>query len=217
MTPNQITFLRVGLALLAIATFQLSFWATAMAVLLTAIAILLDGVDGYVARRTGTSTKLGAALDILGDRIVEDSYLIFFASSGLISFWIPVIFIVRGIATDFLRGIAQNQGLTAFGKSDGMLTTWWGRQLVGSRWSRAAYGVLKGVMFCYLGSLLLIRSATTEIQVQVTPVLLESLSDVGIVLAYSALVFCLIRGIPVFWEGRWLLQSDNMHRLRGVA
>lgn len=217
MTPNQITFLRVGLALLAIATFQLSFWTTALAVLLTAIAILLDGVDGYVARRTGTSSKLGAALDILGDRIVEDSYLIFFASSGLISFWIPVIFIVRGIATDFLRGIAHNQGLTAFGKSDGMLTTWWGRQLVGSRWSRAAYGVLKGVMFCYLGSLLLVRSATTEMAVQITPLVLGSLSDIGIVLAYSALVFCLIRGIPVLWEGRWLLQNDSMRSVRGVA
>ena len=217
MTPNQITFLRVGLALLAIATFQLSFWTTAMAVFLTAIAILLDGVDGYVARRTGTSTKLGAALDILGDRIIEDSYLIFFASSGLISFWIPVIFIVRGIATDFLRGIAQNQGLTAFGKSDSMLTTWWGRQLVGSRWSRAAYGVLKGVMFCYLGGLLLVRSATTEMEIQVTPLVLRTLSDIGVVLAYSALVFCLIRGIPVLWEGRWLLQSDRLRSLRGVA
>src|SRR5262245_17948842 len=101
MTPNQITVLRVGIALLAISFFRYSIWASGLAVVLTAIAIVLDAVDGLVARRTGRSSSLGAALDILGDRIIEDAYLIYFTAAGVISLWIPVLFILRGAATDF--------------------------------------------------------------------------------------------------------------------
>ena len=205
MTPNQITVMRVGLALLAIAIFGINFWACLLAVVLTAASIILDGVDGYVARRTGKSTALGAALDILGDRIVEDAYLIFFAAAGLISFWIPVIFIVRGAATDFLRGVAQARGMSPFSRTGGMLTTWWGKQLVGSRWSRAAYGTLKAVLFCYLGSMLLLRSATAELGARFRPDVVLALNDAAIVLTYSVLLFCVIRGVPVLWEGRWLI------------
>jgi len=210
MTPNQITVARVGMALLAIAIFRVSFWACVFAVVLTSAAIALDGVDGYVARRTGKSTPLGAALDILGDRMVEDAYLIFFAASGLISFWIPVIFIVRGAATDFLRGIAQSRGMSPFAGTDGMLTTWWGRQLVGSRWSRAAYGILKAVLFCYLGGILLVRSATAELGARFRPDLVTALNDIAVILTCVLLAFCLVRGLPVLWEGRWLLSSGEL-------
>lgn len=217
MTPNQITVFRVGLALLAIGLFRLNVWASAVAVVLTAGAIILDAVDGYVARRTGQSSALGAALDILGDRVVEDSYLIFFAAAGLISFWIPVVFIVRGAATDFIRTIAHGKGMTPFGSSGGMLTTWWGRQLVGSRWSRAAYGVVKAVMFCWLGGLILVRFAARDLGAQLSAPASWSLELVAAVLTYAAVAFCIVRGIPVLWEGRWLLASAERGPARSAA
>jgi len=217
MTPNQITAMRVALALLAIALFRHSVWAAAFAVLLTAIAIVLDGVDGYVARKSGRATPLGAAFYILGDRIVEDSYLIFFAASGLISFWIPVVFIVRGAATDFLRAIAQTRGMTPFGKSGGMLQSWWGKVLVSSRWSRAGYGVLKMVLFCYLGLVMCVRSAASDLGARVDPAYIARMEELAIVLTYASLTFCIVRGIPVLWEGRWLLESEGSSALRGTA
>jgi phosphatidylglycerophosphate synthase len=215
MTPNQITGLRVVLALVAIALFRHNVWAAALAVLLTAIAILLDGVDGYVARRSGRATPVGAAFDILGDRIVEDSYLIFYAASGLISFWVPVVFIVRGAATDFLRALAQTRGLTPFGKSGGMLHSWWGRVLVGSRWSRASYGALKMVLFCHLGVVLFLRSAAADLGTRMDPSFAVLMDDPAMILTYASLTFCIVRGIPVLWEGRWLLEDASA--LRGAA
>ena len=158
MTPNQITFARVVAAFVAVALFSLSRHSHALiidaaAVLLTILAIALDGLDGYLARKKNLATPLGAQLDILGDRVVENLFFTFFAVSGLITLWVPILFFVRGTLTDFIRGLASRAGRTGFGAS-GMLESKWGRALVASRPSRAAYAVLKCACFCYLGFLL---------------------------------------------------------------
>src|ERR1700723_3875641 len=147
MTPNQITVARVAAAFVAVAFFTcFRHWVAAdrVAVALTVMAIALDGVDGYVARTRGLATPLGAQLDILGDRVVENLFFTFFAVSGLVSLWVPVLFFVRGTLTDFLRALAARTGRSGFGRNS-MLETWWGRTLVASRASRAAYAVLKCV------------------------------------------------------------------------
>ena len=151
MTPNQVTATRVGAAFAAVALF--TFFGDALAadiaaVLLTIAAIALDGVDGYIARTRGMATPLGEQLDILGDRVVENLFFTFFAVAGLVSFWLPILFFVRGTLTDFLRGLASRAGRGGFGDRS-MLQTWWGRTLVASRASRAAYAILKCVCFCY--------------------------------------------------------------------
>src|SRR5271170_5639163 len=156
MTPNQVTATRVGAAFAAVALF--TFFGNALvadlaAVALTIAAIALDGVDGYLARTRNLATPLGAQFDILGDRVVENLFFTFFAATGLISFWIPVLFFVRGTLTDFLRSLAARSGRTGFGRNS-MIETWWGRSLVTSRASRAAYAALKCACFCYLGLLL---------------------------------------------------------------
>jgi len=201
MTPNQVTAGRVVAAFAAVALFTLfgkALAADLVAVLLTIAAIALDGVDGYLARTRGLATPLGAQFDILGDRVVENLFFTFFAVSGLVSVWIPVLFFVRGTLTDFLRGLAARTGRTGFG-SKSMLETWWGRSLVASRASRAAYAVLKCICFCYLGLLLpmahmpegWIRTSTQH-----------SLLVAGQTLVGATVIFCLIRAIPVVWEGR---------------
>src|SRR5277367_1765674 len=156
MTPNQITVARVAAAFVAVAfftCFRHSITADLMAVALTIVAIALDGVDGHVARTRGLATPLGAQLDILGDRVVENLFFTFFAVCGLISLWVPILFFVRGTLTDFLRSLAARAGRSDFSRN-GMLETAWGRALVASRTSRAGYAFLKCICFCYLGMLL---------------------------------------------------------------
>src|SRR5712692_5686909 len=138
MTPNQITAARVAMAFGAVALFCRNAWADAAALALTIAAIGLDALDGHLARRRKLSTPLGAQLDILGDRVVENLFFTFFAVTGLVSLWVPVTFFARGALTDFLRGLAALTGRSGFGKNS-MLETWWGRALVASRASRAAY------------------------------------------------------------------------------
>jgi CDP-diacylglycerol--glycerol-3-phosphate 3-phosphatidyltransferase len=157
-------------------------------------AIALDGLDGYLARTRGLATPLGAQIDILGDRVVENLFFTFFAVSGLVTLWVPVLFFARGAVTDFLRGLAARSGRNGFDRT-WMLDTWWGRTLVASRASRGAYAVLKCVCFCCLGILLPLRHLPL---VQFNSWLL----GVGHGLTGITAAFCLVRGIPVIWEGR---------------
>ncbi|MHB8539923.1 MAG: CDP-alcohol phosphatidyltransferase family protein [Candidatus Acidiferrales bacterium] len=198
MTPNQVTLLRVLMGFAAVALFARSFWCDLAALALTIAAITLDALDGYLARRRNLSTPLGAQLDILGDRVVENLFFTFFAVTGLVSLWVPVLFFVRGMSTDFLRTLASRAGLTGFG-ANSMLRTWWGRTLVASRASRAAYGAMKCLCFCYLGvELTLVRLPSAAL----SPVHVAWVRAAAEALVLATVAFCLIRAVPVFWEGR---------------
>jgi len=208
MTPNQVTAARVAAAFAAVVLFTFAgntLAADLAAVLLTVTAIALDGVDGYLARTRNMATALGAQLDILGDRVVENLFFTFFAVSGLVSVWVPVLFFVRGTLTDFLRGLAVRAGRSGFGKNS-MLESWWGRKLVASRASRAAYAVLKCVCFSYLGLLLPLPHFPGA---WIGPATRHWLSAAGQALVAATVIFCIVRAIPVLWEGRVYLAATE--------
>jgi len=208
MTPNQVTAARVAAAFAAVALFTFAGRALAAdlaAVLLTIAAIALDGVDGYLARTRNMATPLGAQLDILGDRVVENLFFTFFAASGLVSLWVPVLFFVRGTLTDFLRGLAARSGRSAFGKNS-MLETWWGRSLVASRASRAAYAILKCAYFSFLGLLLPLPHVPNHWLSAATR---HWLSAAGHTLVAATVILCVVRAIPVIWEGRVYLSAPG--------
>jgi phosphatidylglycerophosphate synthase len=208
MTPNQVTAARVVAAFAAVALFTFSvktLAADAVAVFLTIAAIALDGVDGYLARTRNMATPLGAQFDILGDRVVENLFFTFFAVSGLISLWVPVLFFVRGTLTDFLRSLAARTGRSGFGRNS-MLETWWGRSLVASRASRAAYAVLKCVCFCCLGLLLSLAHVPASWFDAMTR---HWLAGAGQALVAATVIFCIVRAIPVIWEGRRYLATGE--------
>lgn len=218
MTPNQVTAVRVAAAFLAVALFTCfgnAMAADLAAVALTIAAIALDGVDGYLARTRGMATPLGAHLDILGDRIVENLFFTFFAVTGLVSLWVPVLFFVRGALTDFLRGLASRAGRSGFGRA-AMLESRWGRGLVASRESRAAYAVLKCVCFCYLG--LLMPLAHTPVK-WLDAAAWVRLMWMGRALVTATVFFCLLRALPVFWEGRryWHAAVDEKRPTAAVT
>jgi len=206
MTPNQITAVRIAAAFAAVALF--TFFGAAptadlAAVVLTIAAIALDGVDGYIARTRGLATPLGAQFDILGDRVVENLFFTCFAVSGLVSLWVPVLFFVRGTLTDFLRSLAARSGRSGFGHNS-MLETWWGRTLVASRASRAAYAILKCICFCYMGLLLPLPHLSAA---WFNDSSRRTLVLAGHILTTATVAFCIVRAIPVIWEGRRFLSA----------
>lgn len=206
MSPNLITLIRVFLAFVTIALFSAGPIACVIALALLVVTLALDAADGYVARRRGQSTDIGAAFDIAADRIVESVFWIFFAAAGLISFWIPIIVIARGGLTDFLRTIAFTQGQTAFGEKT-MMQSWWGRLLVGSRLSRAAYGIVKCAAFFALGLWLTLANAPAW-KAMLAAGLMEGVRIGAIALAVSTVVFCVVRGAPVIIEGMRFFRDD---------
>src|SRR5574344_472532 len=147
---NLISSLRV---LLVFITVYLLYMNTVTgfiwAFVLTSIAFILDGVDGYVARKLHEESKLGSVIDIIGDRIVENTYWVAFAIFGWLPIAFPLIALTRGFITDGLRSIAMEQGLTAFGK-DSMQESKLGYFICSSRFSRITYAVAKLAAFIFL-------------------------------------------------------------------
>jgi phosphatidylglycerophosphate synthase len=203
-TPNKVTFLRVVVGFAAVCLFGRGAWANLTAVGLTVAAIALDALDGHLARKKKMATPVGAQLDILGDRMIENVYFTYFAVVGMVSLWLPVLFFARGAATDFLRGLAMKAGHSPMGAgwgADAMLRTWWGHALVASRWSRGLYAAMKCLCFCYLGLELALTRGPVAL-VGELPADAHGLIRVGAqVLTWMTAGFCLLRGLPVLVEG----------------
>jgi phosphatidylglycerophosphate synthase len=208
VTPNKVTVLRVLVAGAAVGLYGAGVRDNAVAVgicalVLTICAIGLDGVDGYLARRLRMTTALGAQLDILGDRVIENLFFIYFAAAGQISVCVPVIFFLRGVLTDFLRGIAVSRGPVDGNVRAGefqrnwMLAERWSARIVASRPSRGAYAALKCICFCALGVEWIARRAPISALTNRGGTIHFAVS--GIVAATIA--FCVFRALPVFWEG----------------
>ena len=199
-TPNKVTFLRVAIGFAAVGLFGSSVWGNLVAVVLTVTAILLDALDGHIARSKNLATPVGAQIDILGDRMIENVYFTYFAVVGMVSLWLPVFFFARGAATDFLRGLAMRAGHSNW--SIGLMhQTWWVRALVASRWSRGLYAAMKCLCFCYLG----LELALTHGPVALVGKLADDLHDLiragAHALTWATAAFCLVRGMPVLLHG----------------
>ena len=216
MTPNQVTAVRVAASFLAVVLFTYfgnNLIAGAIAVLLIITAVALDAVDGYIARTRNLATPLGAQFDILGDHVVENLFFTFFAVTGLISLWVPILFFVRGSITDFLRGIAFKRGRSGFGKNS-MLEMQWSRLLVASRLSRASYAALKCICFCVLGLRIPLERAQS---VWLSPSALAWLNAASGIIVPAAVIFSILRAAPVLWEGRLYLSARPKKALHSRA
>src|SRR5271155_4210772 len=212
-TPNKVTALRVAVGFAAVSLFGRGPWANLTAVALTVATIALDALDGHIARRKNLATPVGAQLDILGDRMIENAYFTYFAVVGMVSLWLPVFFFARGAATDFLRGLTMRAGHSGWG-ANAMLQTWWGRALVASRWSRGLFAAVKCLCFCYLGLELALTRGPVAMLGGMTADLHGLVRGGAHVLTAMTAAFCLLRGLPVLAEG-WRSVS-GVGQVRGV-
>lgn len=190
---NLVSLLRV---LLCLAVVWLLFIQTPevywTCFILTVVVIWMDGLDGYLARKLNETSKLGAVIDILGDRIVEQVYWVAFLALGWVPLWIPLTVIVRGVLVDGLRAIALEQGYTAFG-STSMMQSKLGVLLVSSRFSRWSYAATKALAFSFL-----ILAHTPSLDPEWAATILQG----AMVCVYAAVFFCVVRGFPVLMESR---------------
>ena len=199
-TPNKVTALRVAVGFAAESLFGRGAWPNLAAVALTVASIALDALDGHMARAKKMATPMGAQIDILGDRMIENVYFTYFAVVGMVSLWLPVLFFARGAATDFLSGLAMKAGRSGWG-AEAMLRTWWGRALVASRWSRGLYAAMKCLCFCYLGMELALTRGPVAIVSNLAADAQAVIHMGAQVLTWMTAAFCLVRGLPVLVEG----------------
>ena len=189
---NIVSVSRIFVAYAAIlCLYEKTTWAYILAFVLTAIAFAMDGLDGYIARKYNQSSEWGSVLDILGDRIVEVSYWIVFAVLGWINIIFPLICVARAFTTDGIRSVALSKGMTAFGDKT-MQSTSWGKFICASRFMRISYAVAKVMAFMLL---IVVNTPGMELW-NGTPIL----HMITMALAWIAIIFCVVRAIPVVVE-----------------
>src|SRR6202790_66622 len=112
--PNTLTWIRIFAIPLIVLLFYMPYpWADPAAGLLFAAAGITDSLDGYLARRLGQTSRLGAFLDPVADKLVVAVALVLIVSRDprVIIVLMAAVIIGREIAISALRewmaGIGQ--------------------------------------------------------------------------------------------------------------
>ena len=158
-----------------------------------------DGIDGWVARKQGTTSTFGAVFDIAGDRMVENSLWVVFAHLGVVPVWVPLLVLSRGFIVDGLRSLSFAEGMTAFGEKNMMrspLTQW----LTAGRFVRALFGYMKAAGFVFLAGLVAWETRDTSGTALGALYGQQWFRWFGWILVWGAVALTVIRGLPVLWD-----------------
>ncbi len=111
MFPSLLTFLRLLLAFLAFNEIVHKKFLSGFFIVL--IGALTDFLDGFTARRFGQTSKFGAHLDHITDKIFVLSVLYAFVLNGSVSHFLFYLLAFREVAITLLRfyGLASSVNL----------------------------------------------------------------------------------------------------------
>jgi CDP-diacylglycerol---glycerol-3-phosphate 3-phosphatidyltransferase len=113
--PNALTLFRIFLVPFLVVVLLTKFTGrefVGMAIFL--LAAITDFFDGWVARRRNQTTRLGALLDPIADKLLMSAAFISLVEMDPkhVPAWMVVIIIGREFAVSGLRSIAAQQGVT---------------------------------------------------------------------------------------------------------
>lgn len=122
--PNKLTTLRIILVPIFV-VFMLTRipYGGTLAAIIFVVAALTDSLDGYLARKWKQTTKLGAILDPLADKLLITAALISLVELGRIPGWIAIIIIGREFAVTGLRVVKAEEGVIIPASKMGKLKT----------------------------------------------------------------------------------------------
>jgi CDP-diacylglycerol--glycerol-3-phosphate 3-phosphatidyltransferase len=104
--PNTLTWLRILMIPAILALFYMPYWwADPAACAAFALAGITDSLDGYYARKLGQTSRLGAFLDPVADKLIVAAALVLIVSKDPRWFVVivAVVIIGREIAVSALR------------------------------------------------------------------------------------------------------------------
>ena len=121
---DQLTVARMAAAPVIVAMFAVDFagheyWATA----LFAVAMATDWVDGWLARRSGSSSAMGSLLDPVADKILVLAVLIVLLDAGVFAAWAVAAIVAREFLVSGLRLAALERGVVLGARDLGKLKT----------------------------------------------------------------------------------------------
>ncbi len=110
--PNALTLSRIFL----IPVFVLVFLEptpkrSLAAAAVFGLAALTDAVDGYLARRWGTVTRLGKLLDPIADKLLILTALFLLVDFDVVEAWVAIVLAGRELVVTGLRTVAAREGI----------------------------------------------------------------------------------------------------------
>ena len=160
---------------------------------LMVLIFVMDGLDGYIARKRNETSLFGAMFDIAADRIVELTMWVVAADLDLVPVWVPLLVIVRSVAVDAIRASAAASSATApFDLAHTRVAQW----LVGGKFMRITYAVAKALAFTLLMLILPIPTLYPEFWTEFG----QRLAGLAAVFVYISVLLCIVRGVPVIAE-----------------
>jgi phosphatidylglycerophosphate synthase len=160
------------------------------AVVFLFFALMIDLIDGPIARRRGTANLTGSILDIAADRVYELVLWVVFLDLDVVPVAIPIIVITRTTLTDAIRSIGVGQGKAPFDQHETSIAKF----IVRSRWMRSSYGIAKIVSFCGLTLGIALSGFPHDSQAFDVSANLISIFRAT---SWIAAALCVIRGSPV--------------------
>ena len=106
--PNQLTALRILLVPVFVwLLLQVDPYMKLLGVIVFVLASLTDIHDGYHARKYGVTTRLGAFLDPLADKLLITAAFFLYVGMGFLSLWMVILVVVRDVVVTALRVYAE--------------------------------------------------------------------------------------------------------------
>ena len=93
--PNLLTVVRV--LMVPVAMYELVRGHYLSALVIMAAAALTDGLDGYLARRFGWQSRLGAVLDPVADKLLMIASYVTLGYLGYIPLWLSLLVVGRDL------------------------------------------------------------------------------------------------------------------------
>jgi CDP-diacylglycerol--glycerol-3-phosphate 3-phosphatidyltransferase len=106
--PNLLSLSRIVLVAFSVVLFLEGYVAVGLS--LGLVGGLTDYLDGYIARKTNTSTELGEVIDRLGDLFLEILAFVLLVKLEVTTVYIFMIYIFREIVVLSARQYASNHG-----------------------------------------------------------------------------------------------------------
>ena len=109
--PNWITVARIALIpVFVVLAYDTSDAAAVGALGVFVVASLSDMVDGYLARRHQTESRIGKFLDPLADKLLVGAALVVLVDAHAFPLWAALVIAVREVAVQVLRIRVVNTG-----------------------------------------------------------------------------------------------------------
>lgn len=91
MTANQITVIRPLLSFRVLLVLGRHPALDGLLCIVIVGIFALDALDGYLARKRKETSKIGEILDTLADRMIENTFWIYFTPTGQLPVWMPIV------------------------------------------------------------------------------------------------------------------------------